>query len=571
MGAKHTVLSGLICVVSVACASAQPQAERGASMREFVERHEADREALKRYWTLESSARRAERLETFDDETLRELERVDFDALDRAGKVDWILLRHELESDRARIEIERRKRAELAPLVPFLDRVLDLVEVTQRLEPVDPERAAEELDALVGVVADARKATGELKDVARSLAVRASSTVRELDTALADWFRERDRYDPQFSWWAAKPKEALSEALSDYAKHLREDVAKLAADDDETIVGDPIGREALLAELQRAMIPYSPEELLEVADREFAWCEREMLAASRAMGFGDDWRAALERVKQDHVGPGEQPALIRELAAEAIDFIESRELLTIPALAKETWRMEMMTPERQLVNPFFTGGEVISVSYPTADMEHDKKVMSLRGNNRHFARATVHHELIPGHHLQQFMTRRFQPHRRGFATPFWTEGWALWWEMLLWNRGFATTPEDKIGMLFWRSHRCARIRFSLSFHLGLWTPEQCIDFLVERVGHERENAAGEVRRSFNGSYGPLYQIAYMLGALQLRELHRELVDSGRFGEREFHDAVLENGNMPIEMVRASLSDVSLGRDFRSSWRFYALE
>jgi uncharacterized protein (DUF885 family) len=311
--------------------------------------------------------------------------------------------------------------------------------------------------------------------------------------------------------------------------------------------------------------------LLEVADREFACCEREMLAASRAMGFGDDWRAALERVKQDHVGPGEQPALIRELAAEAIDFIESRELLTIPALAKETWRMEMMTPERQLVNPFFTGGEVISVSYPTADMEHDKKVMSLRGNNRHFARATVHHELIPGHHLQQFMTRRFQPHRRGFATPFWTEGWALWWEMLLWNRGFATTPEDKIGMLFWRSHRCARIRFSLSFHLGLWTPEQCIDFLVERVGHERENAAGEVRRSFNGSYGPLYQIAYMLGALQLRELHRELVDSGRFGEREFHDAVLENGNMPIEMVRASLSDVSLGRDFRSSWRFYALE
>ena len=50
-------------------------------------------------------------------------------------------------------------------------------------------------------------------------------------------------------------------------------------------------------------------------------------------------------------------------------------------------------------------------------------------------------------------------------------------------------------------HRWARIIFSLGFHLGKMTPEQCIDFLVDRVGHERENATGEVRRSFSGSYG----------------------------------------------------------------------
>ena len=46
--------------------------------------------------------------------------------------------------------------------------------------------------------------------------------------------------------------------------------------------------------------------------------------------------------------------------------------------------MAMMTPERQRVNPFFTGGEVIQVSFPTAGMEHDDKLMSMRGNNRHF-------------------------------------------------------------------------------------------------------------------------------------------------------------------------------------------
>ncbi|MCL4866170.1 MAG: DUF885 family protein, partial [Gemmatimonadales bacterium] len=143
--------------------------------------------------------------------------------------------------------------------------------------------------------------------------------------------------------------------------------------------------------------------------------------------------------------------------------------------------------------------------------------------NIHFSRATVHHELIPGHHLQGYMTARYNPHRRAFSTPFWTEGWALWWEMLLWDQGFPRGPEDRVGMLFWRMHRAARIIFSLKFHLGEWTPQQSIDFLVDRVGHERANATAEVRRSFLGTYSPLYQVAYMMGGLQFRALHEELV------------------------------------------------
>ena len=84
-----------------------------------------------------------------------------------------------------------------------------------------------------------------------------------------------------------------------------------------------------------------------------------------------------------------------------------------------------------------------------------------------------------------------------------------------------------MGALFWRMHRSARIIFSLNFHLGKMTPEQAIQFLVDTVAFERANAEGEVRRSFNGSYSPLYQAGYMLGGLQLRALHHEFVDSGR--------------------------------------------
>jgi hypothetical protein len=286
------------------------------------------------------------------------------------------------------------------------------------------------------------------------------------------------------------------------------------------------------------------------------------------MGFGNDWKAALEKVKNDYVAPGEQPALINALAEEAIEYVEKNNLVTVPPIAKETWRMTMLTPEQQRISPFFLGGEVIQIAFPTNDMQHDDKMMSLRGNNKHFARATVFHELIPGHHLQMYMTERYNRQRGEFDTPFWIEGWALYWEMQLWDRKFTNTPEDRVGALFWRMHRCARIIFSINYHLGKWTPKECIDFLVEKVGHERANAEAEVRRSVTGGYGPLYQLAYMIGAKQFVALRKEVVGGGKMTEREFHDAVLQSGNIPIEMVRALLLEQKLTKEHKTSWRFY---
>jgi uncharacterized protein (DUF885 family) len=254
---------------------------------------------------------------------------------------------------------------------------------------------------------------------------------------------------------------------------------------------------------------------------------------------------------------------------EAIEYVEKNNLVTVPKLARDSWRMEMMTPERQLQSPFFLGGETILVSYPTSTMTHEQKMMSMRGNNPHFTHAVTHHELIPGHHLQRYMNARFRPYRELFRTPFSVEGWALYWEFLLWDRGFNKTPEDRVGALFWRMHRCARIIFSLNFHLGKMSPQEAVGFLVDRVGHERDNAAAEVRRSFSGDYGPLYQIAYMMGGLQFYNLHREVVDSKKMSDREFHDTLLKEGPIPVEMVRAILTNEKLSKDHKPGWRFYS--
>jgi uncharacterized protein (DUF885 family) len=159
------------------------------------------------------------------------------------------------------------------------------------------------------------------------------------------------------------------------------------------------------------------------------------------------------------------------------------------------------------------------------------------------------------------MNARENPHRDALGTAFWLEGWAVYWEMVLYTRGFPKSPEDRVGFLVWRMHRCARVVFSFGYHLGHLTPRQCIDLLVDRVGFEPDNATAEVRRSFTGGYGPMYQAAYLVGAMQFRALRRELVESGKMSDRAFHDAILKENRIPVELVRAVLTDRPLTRDF----------
>jgi len=109
----------------------------------------------------------------------------------------------------------------------------------------------------------------------------------------------------------------------------------------------------------------------------------------------------------------------------------------------------------------------------------------------------------------------------------------------------------------WTRHRCARIVFSLSYHSGKMSPQECVDHLVDRAGHERSAAAAEVRRSIMGGYSPLYQAAYMLGGLQLRDMHRELVQGGKMSNRQFHDAILHKHSIPIELLRAYMTGQEL--------------
>jgi uncharacterized protein (DUF885 family) len=524
---------------------------------------------------------------------LARLGKLDFAKLSPSEQIDYVLLRNDLEAALMRLGDRRDDRQELTPWLPFRPIIDGLTEQRVHGDPLNVEKAATAIAPWAKSVTDLQKklkAAKEKKSETQKAkpesekkppspalptplqAMHVAESVDAMRRSLKSWLGNYDGFLPDFSWWMKHPSDEADKALEGYAKFLREEIAGIKEKEDAPLLGKAQGASNLQAQLAHEFIPYTPDELISIAEREFSWCETEMKKAAHDMKLGDDWKKALLRVKLQYVRPGEQESFVRAEGKRATQFVTQRDLVTVPDDCAEWWGTRMLGPQEQKQMPYAAySGHDILVAYANESMKHADKMMSMRGNNRPFMRNVVPHELIPGHHLQRYMADRHLPYRQVFSTPFIVEGWALYWEMRLWDLGYQTTPEDRIGALFWRMHRCARIIVTLKFHLGQMKPEEMVRFLVDRVGHEKLGATSEVRRFIKGDYSPLYQCGYMLGGLQLMALHRELVTSGKLTEKQFHDALLRLGPIPIELIRASLLKQALTPDLKASWKFDARE
>ncbi|KAK2805550.1 hypothetical protein FQN50_006177 [Emmonsiellopsis sp. PD_5] len=193
----------------------------------------------------------------------------------------------------------------MEPLFPFAPTIINLCQDRQKMKPIDPEKAASDLT----------KAT-ELINKTKSLvdnnslttdpptALRAFRTITKLQGHLKEWFTFYNGYDPLFAWWLSTPYSEVDASLASLPPLLRSKLLGINPDDKDAIIGESIGREGLLADLSAEKIPYTPEELTTIAETEYT-C-----------------------------------------------------LVTFPPLAADTWRMTMMSAERQKEAPFFLGGGV---------------------------------------------------------------------------------------------------------------------------------------------------------------------------------------------------------------------
>ncbi len=238
-------------------------------MVKIVEHYVEDRRALERLYNISFSPNRADRLERLYDEQLTALNKMDFEALDQDGRIDWLLFRNHLQFEQRELAYARKKADQISSLLPFASSIIELEENRRRLQSQEPRESANLVASIPDMIEKAELNIKQQleKGIAADAVIgrRAAMAVDELRRSLRNWNGFYADYHPSFTWWLKAPYQDADKALEDYAWFLREKLAGFRKGEDEPVIGDPIGREALLGYLRAEMIPYTPEELIEIA------------------------------------------------------------------------------------------------------------------------------------------------------------------------------------------------------------------------------------------------------------------------------------------------------------------
>ena len=164
------------------------------------------------------------------------------------------------------------------------------------------------------------------------------------------------------------------------------------------------------------------------------------------------------------------------------------------------------------------------------------------------------HEAVPGHHLQIALQQELDiaPFRRHFVsyTAF-TEGWGLYSESLGGAMGLYDTPERRMGELSYQAWRASRLVVDTGIHAFGWDKARAIAFMRENTALSEANIEAEVNRYISW---PGQALGYMIGRLKILELRAraEAALGERFDVRRFHDAVLRNGSVPLDVLESEI-------------------
>jgi uncharacterized protein (DUF885 family) len=166
--------------------------------------------------------------------------------------------------------------------------------------------------------------------------------------------------------------------------------------------------------------------------------------------------------------------------------------------------------------------------------------------------ALAFHESVPGHHLQAAVAQRLDQlpmFRRVAYLPAYSEGWALYTERLCDELGLYSGDLQRLGMLSFDAWRACRLVVDTGMHQLGWSRAQAIDYMLANTALSPGNVANEVDRYVAW---PGQALAYMIGRLRIRSLRAELEGrlGARFGLRDFHDAVLGQGAVPLDVLDA---------------------
>ena len=288
----------------------------------------------------------------------------------------------------------------------------------------------------------------------------------------------------------------------------------------------------------------TPEEIHKTGEAEVARLEAEMLGAARETGFAgtlEEFAKKLDSTAEQHFHSKDEMLIYCRNVAKIIEPELPNQFKHIPLLlygirAIPADREQASASNAQAPAPdgSVPGWFNLNTYRPEKQFRFDKEALVL-------------HEAVPGHVFQISLARSQQglpEFRRFYGNSAYAEGWALYAESLGGQLGVYKDPYSRYGRLASERFRAVRLVVDTGIHEMGWTRDQALEYFKT---HAPEESLAEVDRYISW---PGQALSYKMGQLKILELRRaaEMKLGAKFDIREFHDVILRDGTLPLELL-----------------------
>jgi uncharacterized protein (DUF885 family) len=304
-------------------------------------------------------------------------------------------------------------------------------------------------------------------------------------------------------------------------------------------------------------LPYTADDLLPIGNRIIKQTQAEMKFLAKRINPKKNWAKIVEELKKKYPAKENLIKFYKKEMARARDFVKRKDLVTIPK-GESLSVMETPVFERSTIPygaymepaPFEKKQEGFFWVTPVNEkLPAKQQEEQLQGHNSYVAVITALHEAYPGHHLQLVHCNKIKSKvRREFATSLFAEGWALYCEELMYEKGFYTKPETRLLQLKDQLWRACRVVIDASLHNNRMSFNKAVNMLVNVAKLEKINAIAEVKRY---TYTPTQPMTYIMGKMEILKLRDDFkkAKGKAFNLKKFHDQLLSYGTIPVQMVR----------------------
>ena len=348
----------------------------------------------------------------------------------------------------------------------------------------------------------------------------------------------------------ASAADAARAAIAEYSEWLKDSLA--AGTDDWALGREPYDELVNL----RAFDGLDADAILEIGEDQLEMNKAARIRAATEIDDRSSETEVIDRLKSDHPATFDEALdAYRDVMFRARQHLIDRDIVTVPpderidVIATPEY-LRNVIPFAAYFSPPKFDPRPKGIYIVTPSVGHDPNAM--REHNFSSISNTSIHEAYPGHHLQLSVANG-QPSLTRLMTdaPEFVEGWGMYSEQMMREQGFDDAANFRLNMHTDAIWRACRIILDVRMHRGEIAVDEAIRFLVEQTNFEEANARAEVRRY---TYTPTYQLSYLLGKVLLLGLRAD--EQERLGEafslRDFHDALLRNGSLPISFHRRIL-------------------